>query len=77
VCDINAQLIHKWNANQIPFYEPDLAHYLAKAKQMNNLTFTTNTDQAMATGHVQIIAVNTPPQPVKLGQPLTALKEGK
>lgn len=62
VCDINQSLIDKWNqGTDFPFYEPQLDEYHRRAtKETRNITFTTDVNFAMRSGHIIIIAVNTP-----------------
>jgi UDPglucose 6-dehydrogenase len=61
VCDINQSLIDKWNADDVPFYEPQLDSFYNRAKhEIGNITFTSNVAQCITEADVIFISVNTP-----------------
>jgi len=62
VCDINQELVDKWNRLECPFFEPQLEEYLRIAvNKTKNIEFTTKVSHAIAQAHLIIISVNTPP----------------
>ena len=62
VCDINCDLIGKWQREELPFFEPNLDDYYKKARSQGNLEFTTECDRAIREADVIFISVNTPPK---------------
>lgn len=59
--DIDEDKIARLNQGEIPIYEPGLEPIVEKNRRAGRLQFTTDTDQAVAHGHLQFIAVGTPP----------------
>ena len=65
MCDINAELIERWNTDDLPFFEPQLDEYFRKAKhEFGNIEFTTDVDRSILQADVIFISVNTPPMQV-------------
>lgn len=71
-CDINTQLIQKWQTNKLPFYEPELKQIYEKVTQNGNLVWTTNVEQAILKADIVIICVNTPPKLIER-KPLSSI----
>ena len=59
--DVDARKIDMLNAGGIPIHEPGLETMVRRNVAAGRLRFTTDVDQAVAHGHVQFIAVGTPP----------------
>ena len=59
--DIDAQKINKLKQGIIPIFEPGLETIVRDNTAQGRLQFTTDTDEAVAFGTVQFIAVGTPP----------------
>lgn len=63
VCDINENLIKRWNCGDLPFFEPQLEEYFKTATQTTkNIEFTTDVAKAITQADVVFISVNTPPK---------------
>eukprot|EP00347_Sterkiella_histriomuscorum_P009440 403341205 len=63
VCDVNKDLIDKWNDSRYPFFEPNMAEYYEKAMNQNkNLEFTIDVANCIRSSDVVFICVNTPPK---------------
>jgi UDPglucose 6-dehydrogenase len=62
VClDVDEAKIRTLNAGGIPIFEPGLGDVVKRNRAVGRLRFTTNVQEAVAFGTVQIIAVGTPP----------------
>ena len=62
VCvDVNADKIARLNGGEIPIHEPGLDEVVARNVRAGTLEFTTDIERAVSHGHVQIVAVGTPP----------------
>lgn len=59
-CDVDEQKINAWNQGIVPIYEPGLAELVSQAVAHNNLSFTTDIEQAIKESEVVFIAVGTP-----------------
>jgi UDPglucose 6-dehydrogenase len=59
--DVDAAKIRVLNEGGIPIYEPGLAEVVKRNRAVGRLRFTTNIEEAIAYGTVQLIAVGTPP----------------
>jgi UDPglucose 6-dehydrogenase len=63
VClDIDAKKVLTLNSGGIPIHEPGLSQLVAANVRAGRLAFTTDADRAVSHGHVQFIAVGTPPE---------------
>ncbi|SCB27363.1 UDP-glucose dehydrogenase family protein [Rhizobium hainanense] len=58
--DIDADKIDRLSNDIIQIYEPGLQNLVADNRSAGRITFTTDTEKAVAHGQVQIIAVGTP-----------------
>jgi UDPglucose 6-dehydrogenase len=61
--DINAERIAGLNDGIVPVFEPGLEEMVNRNRRAGRLLFTTDAEEAVAQGAVQIIAVGTPPLP--------------
>jgi UDPglucose 6-dehydrogenase len=62
VClDVNEDKIRMLNAGGVPIYEPGLAEMIARNRAAGRLHFTTDVKRSVDHGHLQLIAVGTPP----------------
>jgi UDPglucose 6-dehydrogenase len=61
--DINAERIAGLNDGIVPIFEPGLEEMVNRNRRAGRLLFTTDAEEAVAQGAVQIIAVGTPPLP--------------
>jgi len=62
VCmDVDQAKIDKLIGGQIPIYEPGLEPIVKHNAEAGRLSFTTDTEAAVAHGELQFIAVGTPP----------------
>jgi UDPglucose 6-dehydrogenase len=59
--DVDAAKIRVLNEGGLPIYEPGLAEVVRRNRAVGRLHFTTNVEEAIAYGTVQLIAVGTPP----------------
>ncbi len=59
--DIDQAKVNKLKKGIIPIYEPGLEPLVKKNYETGRLRFTTNARQAVEHGHIQFIAVGTPP----------------
>jgi UDPglucose 6-dehydrogenase len=62
VFDIDDNKIALMQQGECPIYEPNLPELLAKNLQLNRISFTNNSEEAVEFGEVHFIAVGTPPQ---------------
>ena len=61
VCDINQNLVDRWNRDDLPFYEPQLDAFFHRAKyEIGNIEFTTEVARCITEADVIFISVNTP-----------------
>jgi UDPglucose 6-dehydrogenase len=58
--DIDENRINALNNGQVPFYEPGLPELVEKNRRANRLFFSTNIQESVKHGEIQIIAVGTP-----------------
>ena len=62
VCvDVDESKVQRLNAGEIPIFEPDLDTLVHRNVQEGRLRFTTDARMGVEHGHVQFIAVGTPP----------------
>ena len=62
VCvDVNAGRIARLNAGEVPIHEPGLDEMIVRNREKGRLSFTTDSQAAVAHGLFQVIAVGTPP----------------
>lgn len=59
--DLDARKIETLNTGGIPIYEPGLKEIVANNVAAGRLRFTTNIEESVAFGDIQMIAVGTPP----------------
>ncbi len=59
--DLDQRKIDLLKSGGIPIYEPGLKEIVAANVAAGRLRFTTNVEESVAWGHIQIIAVGTPP----------------
>ena len=59
--DIDKRKIDMLNSGEIPIYEPGLESIVRRNMAKGTLRFTTDVDDAVAFGLIQMIAVGTPP----------------
>lgn len=63
MCDVNKDLIQRWNEQRYPFFEPSLGDQYVKAvKENKNLTFSDDPATIIKDSDVVFICVNTPPK---------------
>lgn len=61
--DIDKEKVKRLQGGEVPIYEPGLAELMREQMRQGSLTFTTNVQEAYATGDVIFIAVGTPSNP--------------
>ena len=55
-------MIDRWNADDLPFFEPQLEEYFHQTLRVQkNIEFTTEVARCIKEGDVIYISVNTPP----------------
>ena len=59
--DVDVRKIDMLNAGGVPIHEPGLEPMIRRNVEAGRLRFTTDIDAAVAHGHLQFIAVGTPP----------------
>lgn len=59
--DIDADKISKLQRGEIPIYEPGLDKVVSRNSAIGRLRFSSDTEEAVRFGQIQIIAVGTPP----------------
>ena len=61
VVDINQDRVDAVKRGEVPIFEPGLEAIIRRCLQAGNLTFTTDTEEAVSHGLIQFVAVGTPP----------------
>ena len=61
--DVSQEKVDRFNAGEVPFFEPGLPEQLAKALDSGRLRFTTDYAEAAAFGDLHFLCVGTPQQP--------------
>lgn len=62
VCDMNSDLIDRWNRDDLPIHEPGLPEIVRACRDQGNLVFTCDLTAPLEAADVIFVCVDTPPK---------------